>query len=288
MTIKNFMHRLTAIIIYLAITAYGCADLPDGSQHRQPKEISKAVLDIQEEIEIEPPRTAEPPAPDKALEKGSKIIRRGDMGIEVENLEASKNYMDTLLSDLGGYYENEQYNAYGNSKTYNLSIRIPSTNFSTLMEQLENGQGKVVNKNISASDVTEEYVDLGIRLENNLAYLQQYKALLKKTKSIKEILEIKEKIRRIEEEIESRKGRMRYIDDKVAYSTLHLNLTEYTKQTDSNKPGFFNKISSAFKNGIIGFLNFLVALVNIWPFLLLLVIILLSRKKLYALFRRGK
>jgi len=39
-------------------------------------------------------------------------------------------------------------------------------------------------KNISLTDVTEEYVDLNIRLENNLAYLNQYKEILKKAKTI--------------------------------------------------------------------------------------------------------
>ena len=73
--------------------------------------------------------------------------------------------------------------------------------------------GELKVKNISAKDVTEEYVDLKIRVGNKLAVLAQYKVILQKAISIEEILEVNEKIRRLEEEIESKKGRIRFLDD---------------------------------------------------------------------------
>jgi len=240
------------------------------------------------DFEVEPPRTAEPPPPSvNTLEKGSKIIKNGYMKFEVSNLEIAKNKIDTILTEYSGYYENEQYNSYGNRISYSLQLRIPNTKFDSLINVVQNGVGKLNSKNINAKDVTEEYVDLNIRLDNNLAYLNQYKEILRKAKSVKEILEVQENIRRIEEEIESKKGRIKYLDDKVKYSTLNLELTELITVEFSNKPNFGRRLVNAFNNGTQFFLSFIVGLVNFWPFLLLLVFIILVKKTIFNKLKRN-
>jgi len=239
------------------------------------------------EEEYEAPMTAEPTEPPSFnLEKGSKIIKNGNLSFEVSNLNDSKARVDSLIDNYNAYYENEQFNAYGSRHSYSLFIRVPNQQFDSLILDLENGIGKLEAKNISTEDVTEEYVDLNIRLDNNLAYLNQYKDILKKARSIKEILEVQEKIRRIEEEIDSKKGRLKYIDDKVKYSTLHLQISELINVNVANRPSFGRRISNAFMNGIEAFLSFLVGLVNLWPFLILGLILFLFRKGIFNLFRR--
>jgi len=241
------------------------------------------------EEEFEPPRTAEPEAaPSNSLEKGSKIIKNGYMTFEVDQLEIAKSKIDTLLKSHKGYYENEQYNSYGNRVSYSLLLRIPNTNFDSLITILEQGIGQLESKNISAKDVTEEYVDLDIRLENNLAYLKQYKEILRKANSVKDILEVKEKIRRIEEEINSKKGRLKYLDDQVKYSTLNLEITELRTSDISNKPNFGRRLVNAFNNGVQLFLSFIIGVINLWPFLILGLLLFLGRKPILNLFKRKK
>lgn len=238
------------------------------------------------EEKMESPRTAEPPPPPETeLEKGSKIIKNGNLTFEVDDLKKSKSTVDSILKKLNGYYENEQFSSYGNRNNYSLKIRIPNSKFDTLVFLLENGKGKLLDKNISAKDVTEEYVDLNIRLKNNLAYLNQYKEILKKAKTIKEILEVQEKIRKIEEEIDSKKGRIKFLDDKVQFSTILLELSEYVELEESGN-SFLDKIKSAFQNGFQLLLNIIIGLVNLWPFLLLIVLISLMRKNIFSFFKR--
>ncbi len=222
------MIRLIALL--LCITIYGCENQQSIDNESIGKYGDLYDLSIEEELEIEPPRTAEAPSSpaEYELQKGSKIIKSGDMTFEVEQLEVVKSKVDSILLTSKGYYENEVFNAYGNRNTYSLTLRMPTSRFDSFVKILENGIGQLTSKNIRAKDVTEEYVDLNIRLDNNLSYLRQYKLILKKAKTIKEILNVQEKIRRIEEEIESKKGRLKYLDDKVKFSTLHLELSELT------------------------------------------------------------
>ncbi len=280
----------------LALFALSCFIIISCHQQSSDQDIStgkytapRDALDVDGEAEFVPPRTSEPPPPPEySLDKGSKMIKNGNLVFEVTKLEETKTEIDDLIKSLDGYYENELYRAFSNTISYTLKIRLPSINFDTLINKLEKGIGELKSKNISTIDVTEEYVDLNIRLENNLAYLRQYQEVLKQAKSVKEILEVQEKIRIIEEEIDSKEGRIKYLDDNVKYSTLTLEISELITRDLSGKPNYGRRIINAFNNGIQGFLNFIVAMVNFWPFLLLIVILLLGRKPILNRIRKQR
>ena len=95
-----------------------------------------------------------------------KIIKDGRLGIEVKNLKAAKTNIDTLVRSLGGYYDNESLINNDYSTDYNLRIRIPSNNLEILIGKIEKGEGEVSYKEITARDVTEEFIDLETRLTN--------------------------------------------------------------------------------------------------------------------------
>ena len=241
---------------------------------------------LMEEEPIENPRTAEPPPPPEeyTIEKGSKIIKNGNMKFEVTDLESVKSRIDSSLRSVNAYYENEQFNDYSNRSSYSLAIRIPNAKFDSLINDFESGIGKLTTKNIQAKDATEEYVDLNIRLVNNLMYLTQYRSILAKAKSIKEILEIQEMIRRIEEEIESKKGRIKYLDDRVSFSTLNLEITELNTLVISDNPSYFLRTGNAFMSGIEGFLEFTIAVVHVWPLILFLGLLIGFREIIFRVF----
>lgn len=241
------------------------------------------------EMDIEVPRTASPVSPpDYSLKKGSKVIKKGFMKFEVDKLNLVKAKVDSCLSTVAGYYESEQFHSYTNRNSYSLIIRVPNKEFIALVVMFENGIGQLTEKSIKANDVTEEFVDLNIRLDNNLAYLKQYKEILSKAKSIKEILEVQEIIRRIEEEIESKKGRIKYLNDKVNYSTLNLELSELIAREFADKPIYHRRIFNAFNNGVQGLLSFVVGVVNIWPFIILVGVLFVGRNPIVNIFRRAK
>ena len=248
-------------------------------------ESAEAVFEMEEEFEANQSQFADHNSAQNSIEKASKIIKSGSVKFEVTNLEKVKSRVDSTLASHKGYYENERFSSHGNRNTYHLILRIPNKNFDALVHSLENDIGEMKEKNINSNDVTEEYVDLNIRLDNKLAYLNQYKTILNKAKSIQDILEVQEKIRSIEEEIESKKGRINLLDDKVNYSTLNLELTELIKGPFSTQPSFARLAFNAFNNGTEGFLTFIIAMINLWPFLLILVFMFLGRKRVFRLFK---
>ena len=228
------------------------------------------ALELDEQIEIEPPRANKSQAPPQpTVEKGSKIIKNGNMAFTVNNLPHSKAEVDSLLTNLDAYYENETYQASTYNSSYNLKIRIRADQFEDLVSQLESGIGQLTVKNLRADDVTARYIDLKIKIDNNLAYLKRYNELLKKAQSIEDMMEIQDKTRALELEINSLKGSLKYLNDKASYSSLNLTLTEEKERIIAAKAHFGTEIIESIKVGLDGFKFFILAMIRLWPFILL-------------------
>ncbi|OAV43927.1 DUF4349 domain-containing protein [Lewinella sp. 4G2] len=245
-------------------------------------------MDQQQMADGSAPPPPPPPPGENISAPVTKVIKTGSMAFGVEDLGVAKLGVDSLLAVNGAYYEKEEYRTAYRSVAYALTIRVPAANFETLLAALEAGTGTLTTKSISARDVTEEYVDLSIRLDNKLAYLEQYQTILKRARTIEEILEVQEKIRLIEEEIESKKGRLKFLDDRVGLSTLQLTLTEDTDAYVAEEPGVFSRAGKALLGGATNFLDVLIGLLYLWPFLLILVGLFFFRRPILNLFRRSK
>ena len=205
-----------------------------------------------------------------------KIIKDGRLGMDVKNLSASKTNIDTIVRNLGGYYDNESLSNNDYATAYDLKIRIPSDKFEILIEKIESGEGEVSYKEIDARDVTEEFIDLETRLGNKQKYLTRYQELLRNAKNIKEILDIEEKIRVLEEEIESTTGRLKYLNDQVNYSSLELNISQKKafKYTPPFRQNFFEKLKQSLSRGWYGFVDLFFFLLSNWAVLILLAVLI--------------
>jgi hypothetical protein len=198
-----------------------------------------------------------------------KIIRDGNMEIRVSDLEKGKAAIDTLTKKFKGYYNNESYSNADYSKGYSVIIRVPADNFDAFIAAIESGMGEVVFKNISSRDVTEQFIDLEARMANKKNYLSRYSELLKQARTVKDMLEIEEKTRVIEEEIESTEGRLKYLQNQVDYSTLSLQISkknDYNVYSNSNQGSFFDRLKISLVKGWFGLVSFVLFVIRIWPF----------------------
>lgn len=209
-----------------------------------------------------------------------KIIKNGNLMIDVADIKSAQEKVQSLVKSNKGYIQNENYSNDERETTVSMEIRIPNQNFDSLINSFSDGIGSITQKNIRVEDVTEEYTDVSIRLKNKLTYLEKYRDLLKRSASTKDLLEIQEKIRGLEEEIESSEGRLRFIDDQVNYSTLNLTLTkEKPRNTVTSKIGFGSRFVDSIANGWNIFVNFILSIVSFWPFLLLIPLVIFLFKK---------
>ena len=218
---------------------------------------------------------------DNAVEQSvteRKLIKNGSMTLVVENLEQTRSEVLNLIEKYGGYCANEQYSSWEHSSAYNLAVRIPCGNFDSFVSDVEAGKGKIESKSMYINDVTAEYIDLETRLDTKRSYLKRYKELLKSAKSVQEIVSIEDKIRSLEEDIDSTVGRLKYLSNQVDYSTLHLNIRHDDANYDPHHPEHNQSVAQrlwqSLQSGFRGLVDFVFFLVRIWPIWIIILLVL--------------
>lgn len=231
-------------------------------------------------MENESPSTGDIPENIESVIK--KIIKDGRMGIKVKDIDKAKESVNETVKTHGGYYANESFYNSDYESVYNLVIRIPAKNFEKFIAEIESGDNEILNKEIDARDVTTEFIDLETRLENKRNYLKRYKELLTQSKTISDILEIEERIRGLQEEIESTEGQLKYLNDQVAHSTLNLTITKTKsyKFSTADRDSFFERLKFSLSRGWYGFVDFTLFVIKLWPFWIILFFLLPIVKKI--------
>lgn len=219
-------------------------------------------------------------APKKLDTIAKKVIKNGNMRIQVGDIKKAQNQVADILKKNEAYIQNEQFQNTDLDDNLDLVIRIPHKNFDALINSFSEGVGSVLSKNISSDDVTEEYTDVSVKLANKKIYLEKYRDMLRSASTTKDMIEIQETIRELEDEIDVAEGRLRFIDDRVNYSTLNLSLyKEKVRSSATSKIGFGSRFADSVTEGWNSFVSFLLGIISFWPFLLLIPILIYLWRK---------
>ncbi len=229
----------------------------------------------------------------KIRKTNDKIIRKGNVGIQLKDYNKDKHPFYDAIRKFDGYISKENERNETARISNELEIRVPNENFDKMMAAITTGDGikNIDYKRISAIDVGEEFYDLQTRIRTKKEVELRYIAILRKANKIKDILAVEDQIRVIREEIESKEGRLRFLSDRISYSTINLYLYENLEYDAplSKKPTFWGKLLNASASGWNIILNFLLFLTYIWPILVLFTLaIVLYKKKLFIFKKRDQ
>lgn len=154
------------------------------------------------------------------------IIRTADMSIVVADTEQSMASIAQMAEDNGGWVVSSNvYQFDQNAKTGNMMVRIPAEGFQSFIDAVQLMSVDVTRISTSGQDVTEEFVDLSSRLANLEATADRVRNFLDETKDVEEALAVNQELSRLEGEIEVIKGRIKYLEQSAAFSTVSIDLT---------------------------------------------------------------
>ncbi|MBI1226895.1 MAG: DUF4349 domain-containing protein [Bacteroidetes bacterium] len=218
------------------------------------------------------------------------IIKTANYRIQVKDVNASSRNATNLATKHGGYVSDSELTNSSYETTNTLTIRVPANQFDSLLDDLGSEAIFTQYKRINSHDVTEEYVDITTRLKTKIAVRDRYVDILRtKAKTVKDVLDAEEQIRIIQEEIEAKEGRLRYLKDQVGMSTIRLELyqaIEYRPEPNAFHESFWSKLSGGLKNGWELMQGLVIGLVSIWPLVLLFVLFLWKRRWIWGKIRR--
>lgn len=144
---------------------------------------------------------------DNAEETDRKVVKTGSLSMFVEKAEETAPKIKVLAEDMGGFVVNSQiYETSLDSKSANVTIKVPADKFDETMEALKELAVEVERENESARDVTEEFVDLEARLSNLEAQEEQYLEILKRAYTIEDILSVTNRLNSVRQQIEQLEG----------------------------------------------------------------------------------
>lgn len=242
---------------FISLLALACSG--GGSEADEGYDIAYGVADLQA------PTEKATQSMEESAQQNRMLIRNGRLEFETDDLANTAKNIQTAIQTHGGYLGSEQsYNSDTRQST-TLNVRIPSASFNPFIADISKGVERFDTKDISARDVTEEFLDVEARLKNKKELEARYQEILKQAKNVKEILDIEKELNTLRSDIESMEGRLKYLQNQVSLSSIQI--TYYKELTQ--KTAFGQKFTQGFRSGWTNLIWFLVGLVNIWPFLLL-------------------
>ncbi len=257
MTIRNFW-----ILLVVSLT-FGCAEgayestarpmMASGNEDRMAAIETSSFHDANKRMppastasaEIETFQTSETQS---AETKGTErqIIYTAEIELVVNNFDGFAQKVTDVVQRHGGYLAATNLDRMqGQRRSGRWTARVPVSKYEVFLEDVRQ-LGVPTSQIQNAQDVTEEFVDLQARIANKRKLEQRVLELLERPEDeIQHVIEVERELARIREEIERMEGRLRYLRDQTALTTVEITAREERDYVPPEAPTLGNRVSSA-------------------------------------------
>lgn len=181
-----------------------------------------------------------------------KIVKTGEISIEVPNVATALARVRAMAFELGGYVGGSQSGTFDQSAT--LTLRIPADQFEEALTRLRRLDGDVMNEATREEDVTSSVVDLEARLENLQASETQYRTLLSKAEKIEDILAVQTRLDDVRGQIEQLQAQLKELNGLADLATLTVTLVPGAVQQAAGNWDPGKTVTEAFA-ALVGFVQ---------------------------------
>jgi len=194
-----------------------------------------------------------PPLPELA---GRKIVRNASISLGVEDVAGAVQQVETIAGSAGGFVSESSVFVESppeplegdtapprRTQSATVSIRVPTSAYASVMNQLRGLAGEVQSESSTTSDVSEEFADLEARLRNLEATEARYLELLEKAETIPDILTLQDRINSVRLEIERIQGRINLLNDLTDLATIVVQLRPLALVVEEpSEPGWAQQV----------------------------------------------
>jgi hypothetical protein len=159
-----------------------------------------------------------------AASEDRKLVRIGSMDLVVKNPGEAAEKIRQLADRMGGFLQSSQVTGGSNSMSASVTIRVPATRFEEVRSEIRKLGLRVEADGLETQDVTKDYVDREARLRNLHAQEAQYLAILKQAKTVKDTLEVSDKLNEVRSEIEQQQAEFEALSKQVEMVALSVSV----------------------------------------------------------------
>lgn len=162
------------------------------------------------------PKPENTPSEPKAQKR--MMIYSVNVNLQSKEIESKVTEIIKLAESYGGYAL--QYSSNGV-----VQLKIPAEKLKQFLFTLRN-QSQNYSEEVSAKDVTEDYTDTEIRMENSLKMRVRLLEILKTAKTLEETLKVEAELNKVSESIERWEGRLKYLTNAIQLSSVQVQVRQ--------------------------------------------------------------
>ena len=227
-------------------------------------------------------------------DKGLKIIYTANMDVQTDAWDDNYPKLIDLIGEYKGYLQDSSVSGgytstsgYYNTRSANLTIRIPSENYRPFLDAMDASVSTITSLNEYTDDITAAYVDTEARIKTLKAQEVRLLALLENAGDLSDLLEIERELANVRYQIESFTSTMNTFKSLLSYSTITINIREVSTVVIP-KDTFGQRVVAALigsGESIVEFFDkLIIALIYVIPYVALTLIIVfvirrITRKK---------
>ncbi len=181
-----------------------------------------------------------------------KTIKTARLTLQTLDFDQFAVALDAKLLETGSYLQYADVGGkdyYGGRRYATYTVRVPAERLNEFLSGME-GIATVTNKTLGETDVTLSYVDTESRVKSLKIEQERLFALLEKADTLDAIIQLESRLSEVRYEIENYEAQLRTYDDKIAYSTVTMSVSEVKKVTEPEPETVWDRIARGWENTI--------------------------------------
>ncbi|MBI3829304.1 MAG: DUF4349 domain-containing protein [Planctomycetes bacterium] len=207
-----------------------------GKDTEKTKETERKVLAVRHGGGKADPKANEPKAEGETAIDRPKIIKSGEITVEVKNFVDASRQTDALVVKYQGFVaDSHTFDLPGGTRSGTIVIRVAPEKFEELFAELKK-IGSVLTERAGGQDITAAYVDTEARIKNLQISEARLQDLIKSKNwldKMADLLQVEHELARVRGEIEGYQGQMRVWQNQISLSTIRLTIQEPTRAVPS-------------------------------------------------------
>lgn len=183
--------------------------------------------------------------------KNRMVVSNAQMSLKVEDAQRALNDAQSIVAGCNGYVENSNSSQLeGELPTATSVFRVPCTQFDNVVQRFRK-LGSVLTESIQADDVTLQYADINARLKVIRIEEQQYLTMLRNARRTGEIMEIRDRLSQVRQQIESMDAQQKALMDQASLSTISVTFVQRVAAGKPEEPnGWADETWGSAVNGL--------------------------------------
>jgi hypothetical protein len=153
-----------------------------------------------------------------------KMIRTGSVDLVVQKPAEAAESIRALAENMGGFLVTSNVSGGQSATSGWLTIRVPTSRFEATWAEIRKLGLRVETEKIEAQDVTRQYVDQEASLRNQRAEEVQYLGILKEARTVKDMLQVSERLTEVRGQIEQQQGEFDALSKQVETVAISISL----------------------------------------------------------------